>query len=342
MAGDWRGSDDLRLERQACVVAALKNRFYVLGGQNENVGAGLGMPSVEVFDADGHSLPSTVPPMLFGRFTPALAIDRRRNRIIVVGGSNSSTLLAWKNASPPASPDTKAANYPLDTVEAIDLSLPHPQWVELPRLPQTVCGAAAAIIGDVLYVVGGAIFYTGDTYEPSTHYYALELTASSATWARHPLPPQFRRRQPGYVADDRSLYIFGGEHENSPNGELVVFTPGAGEPLSIVRREGGRPALDHARWGCCAVITRSVVGVLGGHPVDSPVEWFTLNPLTKLTPDDPRMPFGRLDYHRYRFGAATIGDRIFLAGGDMRFHPGLLNQNGQNIYSRLKSTSLFF
>lgn len=117
MAGQWRATDDLRLERQVRAVAALNERFCFIGGHSENVGEGPGMPSVEILDRDGHSLPSTAPPMLFGRFTPELAVDTRRNRIVVVGGSTSSNLRAWRHVNRLPNPDTEAPNY-LDAIEA--------------------------------------------------------------------------------------------------------------------------------------------------------------------------------------------------------------------------------
>ena len=99
------------------------------------------------------------------------------------------------------------------------------QWSDLPALPAGRSSHDAAIIGDVVYVVGGWTLQ-GDE-ETQWHKTALKLDLSSdkLEWETIAEPP-FRRRALATIAHEGLLYVIGGMNkEGGPTKEVQVYDP---------------------------------------------------------------------------------------------------------------------
>lgn len=112
-------------------------------------------------------------------------------------------------------------NQPVPEVSILTLDGGRPVLRALPPLPQAVAGAAAAVIGNTLYVLGGSSSVTPLT--PTSAFWALDL-ASPTAW--HPGPP-FPGQPRAYAAATEQygmLCVFGGRNEE-PLAETWVFRP---------------------------------------------------------------------------------------------------------------------
>ncbi|MBI1248336.1 hypothetical protein GC197_10925 [bacterium] len=111
----------------------------------------------------------------------------------------------------------------LDTVVAFDTK--SNKWEQLPSLPQPRSSFDAALLGDVIYVIGGWKM-AGDA-ESVWHETAwkLDLSKTPLKWEALPKPP-FQRRALAVAAHDGKIYAIGGmQKEGGPTTRTDVFDP---------------------------------------------------------------------------------------------------------------------
>lgn len=99
-------------------------------------------------------------------------------------------------------------------------------WEALPSLPEPRSSHDAAVVGDVLYVVGGWNMQGGG---PATKWsetaLACDLSAEKLAW-KEVAAPAFRRRALALAAFEGKLYCLGGMQENGgPTAEVAIYDP---------------------------------------------------------------------------------------------------------------------
>lgn len=114
-----------------------------------------------------------------------------------------------------------------DTFAAIDPA--DGKWIDLPALPEPRSSHDAAVLGDIVYVVGG--WTLAGEAENAWHKtaWAMDLSSEKPEWKALPEPP-FQRRALALAAHEGKLYAIGGmQQEGGPTTRVDVFDPQSGE-----------------------------------------------------------------------------------------------------------------
>jgi solute:Na+ symporter, SSS family len=128
---------------------------------------------------------------------------------------------------------------PVGTVSLLDLVNGLPALHPLPDLPAGVVGAAAAVLSDKLYVLGG-LKTPGDS-SPGRELWILDLKAPKA-WQHGPEFPGEPRSFPAITEQYGMLCLFGGRDANSrPLADAWVFRP---TPLEGTKDSGWKRISD--------------------------------------------------------------------------------------------------
>jgi N-acetylneuraminic acid mutarotase len=102
------------------------------------------------------------------------------------------------------------------------------EWSELPSLPEPRSSFDAAVLGDVVYVVGGWSLQGGAPPHWHTTAWKMDLKQAQPEWEAVPSPP-FQRRALAVAACNGKLYAIGGmQHEGGPTRRVDVFDPQTG------------------------------------------------------------------------------------------------------------------
>ncbi|MEA2933139.1 MAG: hypothetical protein QOI56_1924, partial [Actinomycetota bacterium] len=176
-AAAWRSLADAPRARQEVAAAALAGRIWVVGGLT----AAGASTSVESYDPAADQWLAG-PDLPVGLHHSAAA--EFRGELVVVGGFEASSGDLYSR--------------PTDRV----LVLRGGAWVDLPRLRHLRGAAAAAVVGDTLYVVGGR---DGNLLVPPT-----EAFDGTGWQERAPIPVP--RDHLGAASDGRYLYAVGGRY----------------------------------------------------------------------------------------------------------------------------------
>ena len=192
------------------------------------------------------------------------------------------------------------------------------RWSELPPMATARGGAAAAVIGDRMYVVDGGPQPYGVS-DPRGPYKMLEIfDFETGEWSSGPPPPVAVHHVSAAVIDGK-LYMAGGrvDHETSSDA-FVSYDPATEEWTRLANLpEGAVSSLGTVAAG-------GQVVVFGG---DDEVDWedgggwvsasaWAYDPETRRW---TRLP--DLGVERHAFGAAVAGGRIYAIGGSIC--PGL-------------------
>ncbi len=120
----------------------------------------------------------------------------------------------------------------------MDLSKGLPVVQELPDLPIPIAGAAAAVVGDTLYVFGGLSSLQPQKY--SRGFWMLDLSNPTA-WREGPPFPAVERAFSASTDQYGMLCVFGGTSEKGPLFETWVFRP---VPLEGTKSSGWKRLSD--------------------------------------------------------------------------------------------------
>lgn len=157
-----------------------------------------------------------------------------RGRVIRVGGME-----------PRNAPGEKADSYSIDSASMFDPAAN--RWSALPALPTPRSSHDVAVVGDVLYVVGGWRMNGRDT-EPEFFdtMEVLDLSGPNAAWKTVPQP--FSRRALIAAVLNEKVFVFGGfDAEDVPHLDVDIYdtrtgTWSAGPSIPGEERDGFAPA----------------------------------------------------------------------------------------------------
>ena len=128
---------------------------------------------------------------------------------------------------------------PVSTVSLLELANGLPVLHPLPDLPEEVVGAAAAVLSDKLYVLGG--LKSPDGSSPGREFWILDLKAPKA-WQPGPAFPGEPRAFPAIAEQYGMLCLFGGRGAGShPLADAWVFRP---TPLEGTKDSGWKRISD--------------------------------------------------------------------------------------------------
>jgi len=315
-SGGWTRGRDLPLPLAGHKAVAVGQRLYVVGGVTGRESLGSRDVLMTTVGKDGALGPwkklSPLPtPVAFGAAVTA------RGRLYWLGGSSREGMqLLYDKA-------WSAALKPDGTLSA---------WREERPLPDKLQHHAAAVLGDVLYVLGG---FNGQEYNEALRYAPLAADGTIGAWkdatGRYP----HRVGRTSLQAAGGALYVTGGLWSDS-QGEHIT---------SLVRRGAPGPDGDVKAWedmGGLKIASRSLrfslaeeagatdgafVYAVGGRDPDAlgvpTVQASWLNPrkgvLTRWQ-NGPDLPLygakGAPQAARvYESSAAIVGDRLVVLGG---------------------------
>jgi hypothetical protein len=99
------------------------------------------------------------------------------------------------------------------------------EWRDLPDLPEARSSHDAAVLGDVIYVIGGWALQGKDNRQWHSTAWSLDLSADKPEWKALPAPP-FERRALAVAAHDGKIYAIGGmQHEGGVCTKVDIFDP---------------------------------------------------------------------------------------------------------------------
>lgn len=183
------------------------------------------------------------------------------------------------------------------------LSPPSATWEPLPSLPEPRSSHDAAVVGDVLYVVGGWNM-PGSGGAPKWHRntLALNLASQPLEW-RTVAPPPFERRALSLAAWQGKLFCVGGmQMQGGPTTAVAVYDPAKNEWSDGPALLGG--PMDG--FGASAFATRDALYVTT-----------STGSIQRLTTDGRAWEFhGQLAYPRFFHRLlAWQGEKLLIVGG---------------------------
>mmetsp|Transcript_89289 Transcript_89289/g.177531 ORF Transcript_89289/g.177531 Transcript_89289/m.177531 type:complete len:420 (-) Transcript_89289:10-1269(-) len=164
VANDWSRLAPMPTARTGCACAVLRQSMYVVGGRTHRAVRA----TTEAYEIKTGTW-VTLPPMFSARSAPTAAA--LGNRVYVVGGEGTSNPEEPGGRESPDDPADSSVSMTLADLEAYDVTL-H-AWISLAPMPTPRSLCAAAAVGGLLYVVGGATDYspplrTAERYNPET------------------------------------------------------------------------------------------------------------------------------------------------------------------------------
>lgn len=209
---------------------------------------------------------------------------------------------------------------------------------DLPAMPVAVDNAAAAAIGNTVYVCGGNV-----DGKPSSALYAIDLDDSTPTWKELRSMPGNPRVQPVMAATSGSLYVWGGFAGKHAGKDATIETTGLRyDPANgkwtpqpaPVDAEGNAVTL---AGGVAVALTDGRIAALGGVNKDvflaalrnqapdyleHPIDWYRFNQSVMLfDPATETWTIADTTPDTARAGAAAIagpdGD-VYIYGGELK------------------------
>ena len=157
--------------------------------------------TVAVYDSSEKSWKQPYPPMNTPRYDPAVYIYHQH--LVVAGGNDTSTSVLF------------AAD--LATVEILDMSTLHSQWLSATPLPMSCYRMSAAIIHSTLYLLGGTL---------RNQVFSVSLPALTQTeklpaqwWTLSNTPLEYSTA----IAVNGSLFVVGGSHNQQRSSAIHIY-----------------------------------------------------------------------------------------------------------------------
>ncbi len=147
-----------------------------------------------------------------GERQQGLGMVAYKDRVILVGGFTA------KNKE-----GDKHDLHSLPAVRAFDLK--SKSWSDLPSLPEPRSSHDVALVGDILYVVGGWNMSGEDNTTWQETAWSMDLSADELKWVAIP-NPSFKRRAVATVEHQGKLFVIGGMGEKGgPTKAVAVYDP---------------------------------------------------------------------------------------------------------------------
>ncbi|MEX0755466.1 MAG: kelch repeat-containing protein [Actinomycetota bacterium] len=209
---------------------AFRKKIYSLGGLE--MGPGSPKPSsgtVWIYDPESDSFASGTP-MPEGRERGAGGVARHDGLLYYLGGLHDGVAVPWVDVYDPVA----------DT------------WESLPDMPRARDHFQAAVIGDVLYAIGGR---TGNGTTPFGHNDALDLQTGEWTTGLEPLPTP----RAGYAVAvlGPEILVIGGEGNGKAYRKVEAYLPSGDSWRTLAR-------MNVPRHGIQAVVHNARVFVAAG------------------------------------------------------------------------------
>lgn len=287
----WTSGRDSQLARTEVAAAAVGRSIYVVGGYTEG---GAPTAAAERYDT-AHDRWQLVAPMPVA-LNHAAAVSHG-GALYVAGGYTGAPFSLGMPSGGPADASRDLWRYEpgSDT------------WSRMPPAPTARGGAAAAVIGDELYLAGGA-----DELLPLTSFEIFDFT--TRTWRRGPDLPLATEHVSG-ASHGGDFYVLGGRPAYGRGVYATAFRyrPGAGRWERVADMRRGRAGF--AAVGSCA----GPVVYGGEDPGSSPS-----GTIAEVERYDPRMdrwePLPDMRSPRHGLGGAAAGGRAYaLEGGPVTF-----------------------
>lgn len=147
-----------------------------------------------------------------GQRLQGLAMVAHQGKLLLIGGFTAK--------------NTAGKEHDLHTQSSVTVYDPQTNmWSELPDLPEPRSSHDAAVIGDIVYVVGGWAMNGGEETVWHKTAWAMDLSSANPQWMALPEPP-FVRRALATIAHHGELFVLGGMNQSgSPTKEVVVYNP---------------------------------------------------------------------------------------------------------------------
>ena len=211
-----------------CGMTTVNSQLVMVGGAD--ITTGRTTNSLRVYAPPG-SWEEPYPPMNTPRYYPAVSTYNRR---LVVAGGRDDVLLD------------------LDTVEILDTSVRHSQWLSAVPLPMSCSRMSAAILHRTLYLLGGSLGKQVLSVSLSALTQADQLPAEWRTLPDAPL--EFSTA----IAVNGSVLAVGGRHGGQRNSAIHVYD----QERNAWNKVGDLPT---ERQDCaCCLLTNGEILVAGG------------------------------------------------------------------------------
>ncbi len=212
----------------------------------------------------------------------------------------------------------------------------------LPSLPVTIDNMAGALIGDLLYIVGGNV-----NGVPSADMYSLDLSNMDKGWQKEPGVPGEPRVQPVCAAQGGKLYVWGGFAPAADGREATLSVDGyvfSGDESVDFGSDSGRIKKEKAfhweveqpfLWGEEAILCiggvnkdiflKALQGIYSGKEyLSHPAEWYQFNKnlLLYYPAKDEWSSLGEYEQGA-RAGAVMVADGVYayIINGELK--PGI-------------------
>jgi N-acetylneuraminic acid mutarotase len=280
-AGRWRAKAPLPTAMAEVGVAALGGRIYVLGGTAQGR---FDSPLNEEYDPASDHWRARAPMPKGLSHVGAAALG---GKLYAIGGFINIIHVGAQDAAFVYDPASDA-------------------WRALPPLSSPRASVAAAAVGGKLHVIGGrgldkATVAIHEVYDPATNAW---ITAA-------PLP--VARDHAGIAVLDGKIHVFGGRTADVTDNVALhdVYDPAsdtwrAAAPLPVPRSSGA------------ATVYRGLILFAGGEckPGGKPGDARTFDDVDAYdAKSDKWVTLAALPQGRHAFGAATVGDTAYFAGG---------------------------
>lgn len=180
------------------------------------------------------------------------------------------------------------------------------KWTALPNLSSPRASVAAAVVGGKLHIIGGrgldkVTVATHEVYDPATN-----------TWTTAaPLP--LARDHAGVAVIDGKIHVFGGRTADTTDNVARhdIYDPATDAWTSAA-------PLPTARSSGAATVYRGLILFAGGEckPGGKPGDKLTFDDNAAYDPKTDRwIALAPLPHGLHAFGAATVGDTAYFAGG---------------------------
>ena len=233
----WQTRSQMAKPRVCLAVAVLDGRAYVVGGRRGDEVLG----SVECYDPSADSWTKRAPMPTPRWKASAVGVE---GRIYVIGGIAG----------------TGSMRKALGVVEVYDPA--KDSWETLAALPQPRSGAAAAAVGQRIYIIGGrAKPGVGRSATNSVFVYDIP----SGKWSEVARTGDSRTDARACVVDTK-IYVVGGALGGSATASIETYDP-VTDTWGEVRRMSG------PRTGHCCVPLGGTIYVIGG--MRKPEQWVT-------------------------------------------------------------------
>lgn len=312
----WTGLESMPTARFAVSAVVVNERIYVIGGAN---GSGL-TNVVEEYDPRSNSWRAIDALAFPRRYTAATVLGRT---IYVIGGTTGTPIDANDAISLPAVttrvplPARRASH----VMEAIQGKLYLSTGYGIPSTTEaretyeydpTINGwstkalavtaryeAASAVVGDRMYVIGGAAGPTGSTLVNVNE----EYDPVADSWAPR-TAMDFPRRDAAAASDGTRIYVSGGTDGTTRNYH-EIYDPGSDSWITAM-------AIPTPRRGHAAVVVNGLVYAIGGFRTDSTLTGTNevYNPATDLW-----SPLETMPTPRDKMSIFARNGRIYVIGG---------------------------